>query len=246
VSRWFRLYDELLDDPKIQKLHPVLFKVLINLWCVASRNDGRLPSITDLGFSLRMPEDETLRAVSKLVSLDLIDVDEATGEQRPHGWDGRQYRSDSSTDRVRAHRKRQKSPDNDDPPNGGVMKQSETFHGTAPEQKQRQNRTESSVASATGTIVPHPAADFASIVFQSGVALLAGSGMPDRQARSTLGRWRKKITDAEMIIILRQAEIEQPSEPVEWIAAAVEKRYADRPANDQIRDAVLRDFAEGA
>lgn len=94
---------------------------------------------------------------------------------------------------------------------------------------------ESSVAEATGTqIVPHPAADFAKVVFDSGLALLTASGLTDRNARSVLGRWRKSLTDAEMIIILRQAEIEQPSAPVEWIAAAVESRNERRkPANDQ-------------
>ncbi|MBO9380046.1 hypothetical protein GG804_25080 [Sphingomonas histidinilytica] len=101
------------------------------------------------------------------------------------------------------------------------------------EQIRERKEEDYSVPNGTGTVVPHPAADFAKIVFDSGVALLTSSGFTDRNARSVIGRWRKKVSDPEMLIILRQAEIEQPSEPVEWIAAAVELRHERRkPIND--------------
>jgi hypothetical protein len=236
MSRWFRLYDEMLDDPKVQKLHPALFKVLVNIWCVASRNDGRLPSHADIAFALRMSEDETFRAVSKLADFGFIDTDAATGEQRPHAWDQRQFRSDVSTDRVRAHRNKLKGRGKT-PPNGGGEKvrdshlndqrnDHETFHGTAPE---TDTETDNSVAKATGTVVPHPAADFCKAIFDSGVTLLAGTGMAERHARSLLGRLRQKLNDdPAMLVILRQAETEQPSEPAAWLTAAVETRNGNR------------------
>lgn len=246
MSRWFRLYDEFLDDPKIQRLHPALLKVLLNLWCIASRNEGRLPSQSDLSFSLRMTEDETFRAVSKLAEAGLIDTDEATGEQRPHGWEVRQFRSDVSTDRVRAHREKQKTAKKPDPPEGGGKQHGnddETFHGTPPEAETEQSRY--SVADATGTVVPHPAADFAKVVFDSGLALLTASGHTERQARSIIGRWRKAVSDPEMIVILRQAETEQHSAPVEWITAAVETRNGNRKKpHDGYRDPILGDAFE--
>ncbi len=42
--RWFRFYSEVLDDPKVQGLSLGLFKMWINLLCIAARNDGYLPA----------------------------------------------------------------------------------------------------------------------------------------------------------------------------------------------------------
>jgi len=233
MSRWFRLYDEFLDDPKIQRLHPALLKVLLNIWCVASRNDGRLPSKSDLSFSLRMSEDETFRAVSKLAEAGFIDTDEATGEQRPHGWEVRQFRSDVSTDRVRAHREKQKTAKKPDPPRGGKAEHGnddETFHGTPPEAETEQNR--SSVTDVTGTIVPHPAAaDFCKAVFDAGVALLVDETRTDRQARSIVGRIRQAIGDPETLVLVREAETK--SDPAAWLMAALETRNGNRQSNSK-------------
>lgn len=248
MSRWFRLYDEFLDDPKIQRLHPALLKVLLNVWCIASRHDGRLPTLADMSFSLRMTEDETLRAVSKLADAGFIDTDDATGEQRPHGWTVRQFRSDTSTDRVREHRKRQKTADKPNPPDGGgsvLRNDDETFHETAPDTEQKQSRTEGSVAVATGTVVPHPASDFCAAVFNSGIALLRRDNpdMAERAARSIVGRWRKSVTDPELITILMEAETK--SQSLEWVTAAVETRSGKR-TSDEIRDPILADIARTA
>jgi len=40
MTRWFRVHDDLVDDPKVQRLDPRLFKALVNLWCLASANGG--------------------------------------------------------------------------------------------------------------------------------------------------------------------------------------------------------------
>lgn len=235
MSRWFRLYDEMLDDPKVQKLHPALFKVLVNVWCVASRHDGSLPSQTDLAFALRMSEDETFRAVSKLAELGFIDTDTATGEQHPHAWDQRQFRSDVSTDRVRAHREKRKTQGKPPPKGGNKVSAShlkadagnadETFHATSPE---TDTETDYSVAKATGTVVPLSAAAFCKAVFDSAIPLLTASGKTDREARSIIGRWRKTCGDADLLTLIRQSETEQHMSPLEWIMAAVETRNGTR------------------
>ena len=49
---WFRVHDDLVDDPKVQRLAPELFKALINLWCLASQNRGILPPIEDIVFTM--------------------------------------------------------------------------------------------------------------------------------------------------------------------------------------------------
>ena len=105
MSRWFRLYGhEVLNDPKVQKLSPPLFKAWINMLCAASENEGVLPDISDLSFLLRKSEEATGNDVDALVSCGLLD--EVEGVTRPHNWDRRQFKSDVSNERVERHRKR--------------------------------------------------------------------------------------------------------------------------------------------
>lgn len=118
MSRWFRMYDCLLDDPKVQRLPDRFFKIWVNLLCVASRNDGRLPNIDDLSFLLRISAEEMQQAVDYLCSAGLFDYTE--DGHSPHNWSERQYKSDVSTDRVKRFRERS-------------MKQSSTVSVTPPE-----------------------------------------------------------------------------------------------------------------
>jgi hypothetical protein len=103
MSRWFRFYDCVLDDPKVQRLPLAEFKTWVNLLCVASRHNGYLPPLDDLAFSLRMDPQELARQLDYLTAADLIDVAE-DGTYGPHNWDARQFKSDDSAERVRKHR----------------------------------------------------------------------------------------------------------------------------------------------
>jgi hypothetical protein len=104
MTRWFRVYDDLVDDPKVQRLNPSLFKALINLWCLASANDGVFPSIDLIAFKLRMRPEKALRVLDQLRAAGLVDDDEKGA--RPHNWDQRQFKSDVSTVRVKRFRER--------------------------------------------------------------------------------------------------------------------------------------------
>lgn len=108
--RWFRFYDEVLDDPKVQRLPPDLFKTWVNLLCVASKEGGEIPSNpTDLAFRLRMVEAKMRSQIQTLIEAGLIDqVSEPNCSMKPHNWDGRQYESDSSAERMRRHRQRKR------------------------------------------------------------------------------------------------------------------------------------------
>lgn len=106
MNHWFRLYNTLVDDPKVQQLPETLFKALINLWCIASQNDGALPSADDIGYKLRVKPQKAAELVTRLVKAGLID--NVDGVFIPHNWDNRQFQSDSSTDRVKKHRDKKK------------------------------------------------------------------------------------------------------------------------------------------
>ncbi len=108
MSRWFRMYADVLDDPKVQKLPPDLFKAWVNLLCLASRNDGVLPDLEDIAFALRMSQSVTRDIVVTLTGHGLLDEDNGLS---PHNWAERQFKSDtpeSATERKRRQRQREK------------------------------------------------------------------------------------------------------------------------------------------
>lgn len=109
MSRWFRFYDEALDDPKVQMLRPELFKAWVNLLCLASRNGGVLPTEEEITFALRLSEEKACAFVAELCAKGLLDRVEA--RLQPHNWDRRQYKSDFSNERVKRHRERERNAD---------------------------------------------------------------------------------------------------------------------------------------
>lgn len=102
MTRWFRMYDDLLNDPKVQRLPPPLFKMWVNLLCAASKHDGRIPPLADLAFMLRASEKSVGQDVDALISAGLLD--ETNAGLMPHNWSGRQFHSDNSTQRVQRFR----------------------------------------------------------------------------------------------------------------------------------------------
>ena len=58
MSRWFRFYDSVLEDPKVQRMDPVMFKAWVNIMCLASRGEGILPPISDIAFALRISDEQ--------------------------------------------------------------------------------------------------------------------------------------------------------------------------------------------
>ena len=131
TGHWFRFYDGVVDDPKVQRLSPALFRLWVNLLCLSSGNNGQFPALAHLCFSLRLSEKSLSAMIDSLVSAGLVDATENGFE--PHNWGSRQFKTDVSTERVRAFRERHK-------------KRDETVSGNAPDtehiQKQSQNRTE--------------------------------------------------------------------------------------------------------
>ena len=92
MSRWFRLYDDTINDPKILKLPEVLRWYWIALLCVASKCGGNLPPLDDIAIQLRVTQAKATEVLASLVKAGLLDRTE-TGFV-PHNWHGRQYKSD--------------------------------------------------------------------------------------------------------------------------------------------------------
>jgi hypothetical protein len=107
MSRWFRVYDDLVDDPKVQRLSGDQFKSLLNLWCLASQGGGFLPCPEDIGFKLRLSVEETVNLLGDFKKRGLLD--QVHSRLQPHNWNHRQFRSDVSTARVKRFRKRQRN-----------------------------------------------------------------------------------------------------------------------------------------
>lgn len=105
--QWFRLYNDVLNDLKVQSLPPDLFKAWINILCLASRHGGVLPQKPDAAFALRMTEEEFQQYVDRLMGQKLLDTGE-NGNIAPHKWKERQFNSDSSAERMRRLRKRRR------------------------------------------------------------------------------------------------------------------------------------------
>jgi hypothetical protein len=130
MTRWFRLYDDVINDPKLLKLPEGLRWAWVALLCVASKNGGQLPPVDDVALLLRVPEAKAGEYITKLVKAKLIDNE--NGVFVPHNWEGRQFKSDTSNDRVKRHRdnKRNVTPKQECNVTGGVTS---TVTETAPE-----------------------------------------------------------------------------------------------------------------
>lgn len=113
MSRWFRYYDDALDDPKVQRLSGDLFKVWVNLLSLASKNDGKLPSADDISFRLRISVQDAQQRVEDLILAGLIDVLPDKSFE-PHNWSERQFASDSSAVRMQKLRKKKQSKNSGD------------------------------------------------------------------------------------------------------------------------------------
>lgn len=106
---WFRLYDEVVDDPKVQMLPPLLFRAWINCLCIAKKNNGVLPELRDIAYRLHLSLSRTETVLKDLIQAGLFE--ECNGQVVPHNWDGRQFQSDNVTARVKRFRERSKKPE---------------------------------------------------------------------------------------------------------------------------------------
>lgn len=108
ANTWFRLYNDIVNDPKIKMLafedrwHYVAILVFKNMGEMDKpRKEGLFERLLAVHLGLNITELDSLK--KRLMDVDLID-----DTFQPKNWDKRQYKTDSSTERVRKHRAKSK------------------------------------------------------------------------------------------------------------------------------------------
>ena len=102
--KWLRLYTEIIDDIKVLKMHPKLFKFFIFLLLLASEcdQDGTISlSKKDISWRLRTSLKNTNLYLNELKNLNIITENPMISFIN---WNKRQYKSDNASERSRQWR----------------------------------------------------------------------------------------------------------------------------------------------
>lgn len=202
-GRWWRAYDEAVDDPKLCLLTDRQHRAWFNLCCITSQNGGTLPSVEAIAFKLRMPVSKVRIIIQELRSAGLID-DGENGAISPHNWHVRQYKSDV-TDPTNATRQKRFRDRNRNGPNTVT----DTVTITDTRDRAEQNRKKD------GASAP-PEADLKTDLFRRGREVLgAKSGSLIAKLLRSCGN-----EDDPKAIAKARARIEDAStkaKPEEWI-----------------------------
>jgi hypothetical protein len=99
---WFRMYAEFATDTKVQSMDETLQRRFIMFLCLHCKGEYERLTDDELAFALRITPAELVNTKEAFKQKRFLDDN---GKIR--SWNKRQFKSDSSTDRVREHRKRQ-------------------------------------------------------------------------------------------------------------------------------------------
>lgn len=222
MSRWFRMYDDLIHDSKVLRLSDAVFRAWVTLLCIASKNDGKLPPTSDVALMLRVKPSKVAEWLAVLTAGGLFDNND--GVFSPHNWNTRQYKSDAkdptAAKRSKDYRDRKRdasrSSRRDDSDGTVSVKRPETETETETEQN--------SDARASGAVAPR---DPRSRLFSEGLsklALLTGKG-PD-SCRSFIGKCLKAAQDDASVVLglIDDAERNRVADAPAWISARLKAR----------------------
>lgn len=116
---WFRLYTEILHDPKLRRVGPDARWVWVGFLCLASDSPERgsllicegIPlTVADLAKAIGVEPSLVESAIKTFTGLHMMGR-ESDGTYTIKNWDGRQFKSDNSTPRVQRYRERQRQRD---------------------------------------------------------------------------------------------------------------------------------------
>lgn len=97
--QWFRMHAEFATDPKIQCLNETFQRRFVMFLCLQCTGEFERLSLEELAFALRIEPTELQQTIDAFKAKGFLDEN---GKIR--NWNKRQYKSDSSTERVRKHR----------------------------------------------------------------------------------------------------------------------------------------------
>lgn len=241
MSRWFRFYDEVLDDPKVQQLPDALYRRWTDMLCVASRNEGHITGdAAALAFMIRQPVGKVRTALSGLLQAGLLDRD---GDgYMPHGWRARQYSSDSSAERMRRHRQRQRDGDVTSHPPSQEPSQPPSPSRTsdvAEQSRTEQSRTEEAAAAVPDPpreAPPDPQPAEAEARHALGLRVLDAAKIDPARWLGTWGlitAWQAAGYDPELDILptiraMAAREGYEPPRSLNYFTGAIERAWRDR------------------
>jgi hypothetical protein len=101
---WFRMYSEFANDPKVQMLTEAMQRRLIMVLCLRCSNALVSLHDSEIAFHLRISDQELAETKALFVTKKFIDKN-----WNVLNWEKRQFKSDSSKDRVAKHRALQKT-----------------------------------------------------------------------------------------------------------------------------------------
>jgi 5-methylcytosine-specific restriction endonuclease McrA len=106
--QWFRVYHEMIDDPKVGTLNDSQFRLWVEILCVACESsDGGNTGMSESELSWKLRRDIT-PFLQELYDRNLI-VKDNSGKVVVTNWEKRQFCSDSSVERTRKYRKKLKA-----------------------------------------------------------------------------------------------------------------------------------------
>jgi hypothetical protein len=101
---WFRVYDSIIDDPKILQLSPEFRWFFVGILAISSRQKerGTLPKPEEIGLHLRIQRRRVESLIATFVDLGFIDVGRDGKSLSVHGWSNRQFKASKERSRERS------------------------------------------------------------------------------------------------------------------------------------------------
>jgi flagellar basal body rod protein FlgB len=228
---WFRVYSEFATDPKVQMLAEAMQRRLIMILCLRCSNTLVTLHDSEIAFHLRISDQELAETKALFVSKKFIDKD-----WNVLNWEKRQFKSDSSKDRVAKHRALQKT-EQEGQSNDDVTLQ--VTNANALEQnryrtEQIQNRDSVAKATDGNAVEKSPEQMSKDELWVAGKSLLEASGMPAKQCGTAVGKLCKDFGSEVVVEAVRSAVVARPVDPMAYLKAACQRAAGQRaPPNKQ-------------
>jgi hypothetical protein len=180
--KWFRMYTEVIDDPKMSKLADDEFRVFVYLLMMAAEQEKEglvSSSYDDISWRLRLPQTLIERATKKLI--DLLIIGPESDGWKFINWEKRQFRSDDVTSRVRKHR--------EEKARNVTRNVSETLDETL-ENRAEQSRTDTSGSSSSR--MPCPQSEIVEMYHRILPELPPVKDWSEERQKNLRARWKEK------------------------------------------------------